>query len=300
MAQASETSPNLPIRPRRSMLYMPGSNARALDKGRYLPADSIIMDLEDAVLPENKVSARQEILNHIKEGGYGKRELIVRVNALNTPWGEEDIQIMALSGADALLLPKVDTAQQVQESAEILKNASAPDHLKIWCMMETPKGILNAKSIAESDDRVVGMLMGNEDLAKDLRARPDVDRTQLLFAMSRCIMVARAYDLAIIDGVFADIHNIDGLRQSCLQALSMGFDGKSLIHPKNIATANDVFAPTAEEINHAHAIITAFEDAQKDGNAVALLHGRLVERLHAQGATNLLEIDRMIHEMNAG
>ncbi len=286
-------------RPRRSVLYMPGSNARALDKGRNLAADSIVMDLEDAVAPDAKAGARHEILHHLQEGGYGKREIIVRVNALDTQWGEEDLRVMAHSGANALLLPKVNTAECIQKSADILLRAGAPEDLKIWCMMETPKSILNAQSIADAHPRLVGMLMGNEDLSKDLRVRPDVHRTQLMYAMSKCIIAARAYGLAIIDGVYTDVHNTDGLRISCEQALAMGFDGKSLVHPKNIDITNDVFAPSPEELDNAKAVIAAFEAAQKEGKAVALLNGKLVEHLHATEAESLISVASAIKEMEA-
>ncbi|WP_420547737.1 HpcH/HpaI aldolase/citrate lyase family protein [Curvivirga sp.] len=286
-------------RPRRSMLYMPGSNARALDKGRNLKVDTIIMDLEDAVAPEAKIEARQEILNHLKEGGYGDREIIVRVNAIDTPWGEDDLRIMAHSGAHAIMLPKVNTAKRVQKSVDILERAGAPDNLKIWCMMETPKGILNAKDIAKSHKRMAGLLLGLEDLAKDLRVKPDADRSQLQFSMQRCILAARAYGLAVIDGVYTDVHNLDGLRQSCEQALAMGFDGKSLIHPKNLDIANEVFAPSAEEISHAKDVIEAFDAAKAEKKAVALLNGKLIEGLHAKEAQRILDLYQAIQNSDS-
>ncbi len=235
-------------RPRRSVLYMPGANARALEKGRSLPADAIIMDLEDAVTPDAKEVARGQILDALAQGGYGARELIVRVNALDTPWGRDDLIAMARCGADAVLVPKVSVASDIEQALGVLDENGAPESLAVWCMMETPLAILNAKEIAGASPRLGALVMGTSDLVKDLHAAHTAMRLPLLASLSTCILAARAYGLAILDGVHLDLADDEGFAEACRQGRELGFDGKTLIHPKTLATANEIFAPSDDEI----------------------------------------------------
>jgi len=286
-------------RPRRSMLYMPGSNARALDKGRTLACDALIMDLEDAVAPDAKEQARGQIIAALAEGGYGQREIIVRTNGLDTPWGYEDIFVAARSGADAILLPKVEGPTTVHQVERILEAAGAPAHLGIWCMMETPLGILNAQDIGAASPRVAGFVMGTSDLAKDLHAVHTRERVPLQASLTHCLLVARAYDLAIVDGVHLDLDDDDGFAYSCRQGLEMGFDGKTLIHPKTIAQANEIFGPSEEDVAWSKKIIAAFEAAQADGKGVVVVDGKLVENLHVAEARRVVVLSDMIGQLEA-
>src|SRR5260221_6347676 len=229
--------------PRRSMLYMPGSNPRALEKARILPADALIFDLEDAVAPDAKAAARETIAAAVGAGGYGKRELIVRVNGFDTAWAVADLTAAAPMPVHGVLLPKVESAAQVRLALSVLDRAGAPASLAIWCMMETPLGMLHAEEIAASSPRLGGFVMGTSDLAKDLHARHTRDRLPMLTALGLCLLAARAYGLAILDGVYLDLVDDDGFAASCRQGRDLGFDGKTLIHPKTIAAANAAFAP---------------------------------------------------------
>lgn len=277
-------------RPRRSVLYMPGSNARALDKGRSLPADAMIMDLEDAVAPGAKVEARDLILDALEAGGYGHREIVIRVNGLDTPWGHDDLVMAARSKADAVLLPKVESADAVRRAEAILKAAQAPDSLAIWCMMETPRGILHAEEIADASSRLEVLVMGTSDLAKDLHCAHTEMRFPMLHSLSTCILAARAAGLAILDGVHLDLNDDDGYRKACRAGLEMGFDGKTLIHPKTIEVANEVFAPSDEDVAWARKIIAAYQDAVAEGSAVVLVDGKLIENLHVEGAERIVRL----------
>ena len=283
-------------RPRRSALYMPGSNPRALEKGRSLPADQLILDLEDAVAPDAKADARRLILEAIA-AGYGKREVLIRVNGLDSPWGYDDLKRMAGSGAHGILLPKVESADTVRKADRLLAQAGAPADLAIWCMMETPLGILNAREIATASPRMAGLVMGTSDLAKDIHARHTPDRLPMLYALNLCVLVARAYGLAVLDGVHLDLEDDAGFEIACRQGLDLGFDGKTLIHPKTIALANTVFGPTAHEVGEAEAIIDAFEQAVAEGKNLVVLNGKLVESLHVDNAKRILALARMIEEM---
>jgi len=285
------------IRPRRSSLYMPGSNARALDKGRSLPADQLILDLEDAVAPDAKVEARRLITAALAEGGYGRREILVRTNGLDSPWGYDDVKTMAGCGAHGLLLPKVESADMVRRADRLMTESGAPVDMAIWCMLETPLGILNAREIATASPRLAGFVMGTSDLAKDLHARHTPDRLPFLYALNTCVLVARAHGLVALDGVHLDLGDDAGFEASCRQGLELGFDGKTLIHPKTIEMANTVFGPTAPELAEAEAIIDAFEKAVGEGKGVVVLNGRLVENLHVDNARRLLGLARMIEEM---
>jgi citrate lyase subunit beta/citryl-CoA lyase len=269
---------------------MPGSNARALDKGRGLPADVLIMDLEDAVAPGAKVQARDLILEALEAGGYGHREIVIRVNGLDSPWGHDDLVMAARANADAVLLPKVESADMVRRAESILKAAGAPDSLAIWCMMETPRGILHAEEIADASSRLAVLVMGTSDLAKDLHCAHTEMRLPMLHSLSTCVLAARAAGLAILDGVHLDLNDDDGYRKACRTGLEMGFDGKTLIHPKTIEVANEVFAPSEEDVAWARKIIAAYHDAVAQGSAVVLVDGKLIENLHVEGAERIVRL----------
>ncbi len=285
------------VRPRRSVLYMPGSNARALEKGRSLPADGLILDLEDAVAPDAKAMARDTIATALSAGGYGGRELIVRVNGLNTPWGYDDLRMAAASGADAVLLPKVESPDAVRQAEAVLRAAGAPAGQTIWCMMETPLGILNAKEIAGASPAVGALVLGTSDLAKDLHAAHTAERLPMITSLGLCLLAARAYGLAVLDGVHLDLNDDEGFAASCRQGRELGFDGKTLIHPKTIAACNAAFAPDDEEIAQAHRIIAAHAEAAAAGKGVVLVDGKLVENLHVENAHRLVTLAEAITKL---
>ena len=278
------------IRPRRSMLYMPGANARALEKARELPADGLIFDLEDAVLPDAKAAARETIRAALRAGGYGGRELILRVNGLATEWGEDDLRLAATLPIDGVLLPKVDSGDEISRAERLLRRASAPDHVAIWAMMETPLGILQSAEIAAASGRLAGLVMGTSDLVKDLRARHTPDRLPLAASLGLAVLAARANGLAIIDGVHLDLDDEAGFEAACRQGRDFGFDGKSLIHPKTIEAANRIFGPSADEIAAARRTIAGFEEARAAGKGVVLVDGRLVEQLHVDEARRVIAL----------
>jgi len=285
-------------RPRRSILYMPGSNARALEKGRTLAADGLILDLEDAVAPDTKATARDQIATAIRDGGYGHRELIVRTNGLDSEWGRDDLVAMATVGADAILLPKVESADMIADAIAILDEAGGPNDLAIWCMMETPLGMLHAEEIAFASPRVGGFVMGTSDLAKDLKAQHTPDRVPFITSLGLCVLAARAAGIVILDGVHLDLGDDEGFATACQQGIELGFDGKTLIHPKTIAAANDAFSPTEEEVSWARRIIEAHAQAAKEGQGVVLVEGRLIENLHVESAKGLVAMAEAIDEMD--
>lgn len=287
----------LTIRPRRSVLYMPGSNARALEKGRSLAADGLILDMEDAVAPDAKQTARDQITAAIAEGGYGARELIVRTNGLDGPWGEDDLKAAANMGADAVLLPKVESKAMVDQAIAILDGAGAPADLPIWAMMETPLGMLHAEEIAFSSPRLQCLVMGTSDLAKDLRAQHTPDRIPFMTSLGLCILAARAAKIAILDGVHLDLADDDGFMASCRQGRELGMDGKTLIHPKTIAMANEAFSPSEDEIAWSKRIIEAHAEAEKEGKGVVLVDGKLIENLHVEGAKQMVAMADAITQM---
>ncbi|AVJ28040.1 HpcH/HpaI aldolase/citrate lyase family protein [Achromobacter spanius] len=281
---------NAPIRPRRSVLYMPGANARALDKARTLDADVLILDLEDAVAPDAKAQARAQVAAALREGGYGRRECIVRVNALDTPWGLDDVRAIAQAGADAVLLPKVETPAQLAALAQALDAAGAPADLPLWAMAETPLGFLRLDAIAGGHARLAAIVVGTSDLVKDLHARHTPSRNETLLARSLAVMAARAHGLAVLDGVHLDLNDDAGLQDTCRQGRDQGFDGKTLIHPRQIAAANAAFAPTLEELDTARKRLDAWKAAQAEGKGVAVVDGALVENLHASEAERVLAL----------
>lgn len=286
-------------RPRRSVLYMPGSNARALEKGRTLAADGLILDLEDAVAPDAKEMARGQIGASLKAGGYGARELIVRVNGLESPWGNDDIVAAAGFGADAILLPKVESAGAVHQAETILEASGAPQALSVWCMMETPLGMLHAEEIAEASPRVGALVMGTSDLAKDLYAAHTRDRLPMITALGLCMLAARAAGIAILDGVHLDLGDDEGFAYSCRQGKELGFDGKTLIHPKTIDVANEVFGPSEEEVEWSRTIIAAHAEAEKEGKGIVVVDGKLIENLHVLNAERVVAMAKAIRDMES-
>jgi citrate lyase subunit beta/citryl-CoA lyase len=276
------------IRPRRSLLFMPGANVRALEKARGLPADGLIFDLEDAVAPDAKPAARDAVAAALAAGGYGKRELVLRVNALDTKWGADDLRAAAACmPLNAVLLPKVETAERVRETVATLDRAGAPVGLAIWCMIETPRGVLAAAEIAAAP-RVAALVMGTSDLTKDLGALTLPDRLPLLTSLQLVLLTARAHGLTALDGVHLDLADEAGFAAACAQGRALGFDGKTLIHPKQIAPANTAFAPSADEVAQARKIIAAHEEALAAGEGIVVLDGRLVENLHVEVARRTL------------
>ncbi len=275
-------------RPRRSVLYMPGSKGRALEKARSLPADGLILDLEDAVGLAEKETARGLVAEAVRARGFGRREVVVRINGLDTQWGEADLEMAAFAGPDAILVPKVESAATVQKVASRLATLGAPERTRIWAMMETPLAMLKAPEIAAASPRLSCLVMGTNDLVKELQAEHTETRTPVLTALGLCVLAARAYKLSILDGVYNAIGDIEHLRLSCVQGREMGFDGKTLIHPAQIAVANEVFAPSAAELDLARRYVAAFGEAEVQGRGVAVVDGRLVENLHVANAKRLL------------
>jgi citrate lyase subunit beta/citryl-CoA lyase len=290
------------VRPRRSVLYMPGSNARAMEKARELPADAVILDLEDAVAPDAKAKARELIGKALKDGGFGRREVVVRVNGLDTAWWADDLAIAA-AGPDAVLVPKVSTPAQFRQVAERLAAVGAGPQLRVWAMMETPLAMLNVRDIAaaalDPAARLAAFVMGTNDLAKDTRARIVPGRAPMLPWLMTCVAAARAFGLDILDGVYNDLGNAEGFAAECRQAHDFGFDGKTLIHPQQIAPCNAAFSPAPEEVEWARKIIAAFDLPQNADKGVIQIDGRMVERLHAEMARRTVAIADAITQMQA-
>ncbi|MFY9893991.1 MAG: CoA ester lyase [Xanthobacteraceae bacterium] len=280
-------------RPRRSVLYMPGSNARALEKARELPVDAVILDLEDAVAPDAKAKARELIVRTLQHGGFGNREVLVRINGLDTAWWRDDLTIAA-ARPDALLVPKVSAPEQLREVAKHLVGVRAEVGVRLWAMMETPLAMLNAHEIAAAArdplTRLAGFVMGTNDLAKDTRARIVPGRAPMLPWLMTCVAAARAYGLDILDGVYNELGNMEGFAAECRQARDLGFDGKTLIHPQQIAPCNEAFSPAPDEVAWARKIIAAFDLPENANKGVIQIDGRMVERLHADMARRTVAI----------
>ena len=283
-----------PIRPRRSVLFLPGSNPRALEKARALPADGLIFDLEDAVAPEAKDTARTAVAAALTAGGYAPRELILRVNPLHSAWGHGDLAAAATLPIDAVLLPKVENAERVRVALDLLDALGAPPELGVWCMIETPLGVLAAADIAGASHRLGALVLGTSDLANDLRARHTKDRLPLLTALGLVLLAARAHGRAILDGVHLDLADAAGFAAACRQGREHGFDGKTLIHPQQIAPANAAFTPTAEEVARARRIIAAYAEGSATGKGAIRVEGRLVEALHVEEARRTLALAEAI------
>lgn len=270
-------------RPFRSVLYIPGSKARALDKARGLDVDAIIFDLEDAVAPDEKAAARDTLVTEMKAGGYGARAQIVRINGFDTSWGADDLAAMAEAEPEAILLPKVNSAADIVDLEARMAALPGYAETQIWAMMETPLGALNALEIARAP-RMAGFVLGTNDLAKDLNARGRADREPMITALGLSMLAARAAGIRAIDGVYNAFKDEDGLRVECAQGRDMGFDGKTLIHPAQVAIANEIFAPSEAEVDLSRRQIEAFEAAMAEGKGVAVVDGKIVENLHVETA----------------
>jgi citrate lyase subunit beta/citryl-CoA lyase len=288
----------LTSRPRRSFLYMPASNPRALEKARTLPADGLIFDLEDAVAPDAKEEARAIVAAALAQGGYGARELLLRVNALDTPWGHADLAVAATMPLHGVLLPKIENPDRVRLSVSVLDTLGAPLGLVVWCMLETPLGILYAREIAGASPRLAGLVLGTSDLTKDLHAVATRNRLPLVTSLGIALLAARAHGLAILDGVDLDLSDDEGFAAACRRGREFGFDGKTLIHPKQIAAANTAFAPSQEEIEWSRRIIAAHAEATVAGRGVVLVDGRLIENLHIENARRLVALAEEIARLS--
>ncbi len=287
-------------RPRRSVLYVPGANARAIEKARALDADALILDLEDAVAPAAKVEARARVVEALAAGGFGPRELAVRVNGLATPWGAGDLAAVGRAGADAVVLPKVESAAEVHAAEAALAAAGAPDGLALWCMIETPRGVLASAEIARASPRLACLVAGTSDLVKDLGARHTPGRLEVLTSLGLIVLAARAAGLAALDGVHLELADDAGLEASCRQGRDLGFDGKTLIHPRTIAAANRAFAPDAGELEEARRVIAAHAAAEAAGQGVVVVDGRLVEALHVAAARRRVALAEAIAARSRG
>ena len=276
------------LRPRRSVLYMPGANERALEKAKGLAADALILDLEDAVAPNAKDEARERVCAAATSGEYGRREIAIRANGIGTRWHDADVAAIAAAGPDAIVVPKIDSVDDVRAIEAALERAGAPDHTAIWAMVETPVAMLHAEEIARCSERLAVLVMGTNDLAKELRASHVPGRQPLLTGLGLCLLAARAAGKVILDGVYNDIGNAEGFLAECRQGQQLGFDGKTLIHPSQLEPCNEVFAPSPEAVADAREIIDAFEEAERDGRGVVTVNGRMIENLHVDEARRIL------------
>jgi citrate lyase subunit beta/citryl-CoA lyase len=281
------------LRPRRSALYMPSSNEKALEKAKTIAADALIFDLEDAVAPDAKPAARANAVAAARSGEYGRREITIRCNGLDTQWGADDIAAAATSGASAVVIPKIDSVATLDEVSRRLAAAGAPDSMTIWAMVETPTAIFDVRAIA-AHPRVATLVMGTNDLAKELRATQVRGRAPLLPHLATALLAAREAGKVILDGVFNDVKDLDAFRAECEQGAQMGFDGKTLIHPGQVDICNEVWAPTESDVDHARRVIAAFDEAQADGRGVITVDGRMIENLHVDNARRVLAVQAAI------
>ncbi len=285
------------VRPRRSVLYMPGANTRALEKARTLAADALIFDLEDAVAPDSKEAARANVVAAAGSKAYGKREIAIRCNGLATPWGRDDVFAIARSRADAIVVPKLENPRDATDIVAMLDAAGAPASMALWGMIETPRGFLHAEAIASASPRLACVIMGTNDLVKDLRARHTPMRLPMMAALGMAMLAARAAGVAILDGVHNDIQDAEGFLAVCRQGLEMGFDGKTLIHPGQVEPCNAVFAPTDADLAMAAKIVAGFEAARAAGKGVVTVDGRMIENLHVEQARRALALAAAIAEL---
>jgi len=281
-------------RPRRSVLYMPGANERALEKAKTIPADALILDLEDAVAPDAKPEARDRVCAAVQSGEYGAKELTIRANGIGTPWHDDDLRAIAQAGPAAVVVPKVSSAAEVHQIEAALEAAGAPDHTKIWAMLETPVAMLHAEEICAASERLTVLVMGTNDLIKELHGLRVPSRQPLLPSLGLSLLAARATGKVILDGVYNDIKDPDGFLAECRQGREMGFDGKTLIHPSQVEPCNEAFAPSADEVELARRIIAAFEEAEAEGRGVVTVDGRMIENLHVDEARRVLAVQAAI------
>ena len=286
------------IRPRRSVLYMPGSNARALDKAKTLPADGVILDLEDSVAPDAKEAAREQVVGAVKAGGFGAREVFIRINGVDTPWHADDLSAAAHAAPDVILVPKVSSSDTLELIGRRMLDMGTNHKTRVWAMIETPLAIFNILEIAaaarDSETRLAGFVMGTNDLAKDTRARLVPGRTPMLAWLSMCVAAARIHGVDILDGVYNDIGNADGFARECTQGVELGFDGKTLIHPSQIEPCNKAFSPSPADVEQARKMIAAFDLPENKGKGVVSIDGRMVERMHADMARRTVAIAEAI------
>ncbi len=280
----------------RSALYMPASNQRAMDKARDLPCDAVIFDLEDAVAPDRKETARQQVLAQLQAGGYGSRQLVVRANGIDSPWGESDLQTLAAAGVETICLPKIESAEQLHQCRDLLLASGAPKSLRLWAMIETPHGVANVESICAACPELQALLMGTTDLAHQLRTPHRSDRLGLLYALSKCVNAARMQHRVILDSVFLDIADAEAFRLDCEQGKALGFDGKTLIHPSQVDVANEVFGLSDEQLEHSRRVIDAWAAAEAEGKGVAVLDGKLVETMHVDEARRILQLSEPLEQ----
>jgi len=278
------------FKPRRSCLYMPGINERAMNKARSLPADVIIFDLEDAVAPDAKAVARESVCAQLEQGGYGRRELVVRINALETPWGRDDLAQFSDLELAAICVPKVERPEQIKAIEQAMDELGYSKSCGIWPMAETPTGVLSQRDILAASERIDALLMGTSDLARDLRLSRSAERSGLLHALSHCVLAARERGIDVLDGVHLNIKDAEGFRKQCLQGRELGFDGKTLIHPAQVEPCNELFSPSADEVERAGRLLEAWNTARAEGKGVAVLDGQLIEILHVEEAQRLLAV----------
>lgn len=282
------------FRPRRSVLYMPASNARALEKARSIPCDGLILDLEDAVAPDAKPAAREAACAAAASGGYGAREVTIRVNGADTEWHADDLKAACEAGPDAVVVPKVSSADAVLQLVEAMAGLDAPEHTKLWAMVETPAAMLHAEEIAAASDRLTVLVMGTNDLVKELYAEHVPGRQPVLPGLGLALLAARATGKAILDGVFNDVKDTDGFLAECRQGRELGFDGKTLIHPGQVAGANEAFAPSPRAVEEARGVLAAW---QAGGSGVVTYNGRMIENLHVESARRTLSIHEAIQQL---
>ncbi len=289
------------IRPRRSLLFMPGSNARALEKARNLPADGIILDLEDSVAPDAKAMARDQIAQAIAAGGFGKREVLIRTNSLDSPWLTDDIAMAGKARPDGILVPKISSVEDIAAIADRLVEVKADPSIRVWAMIETARAVLHAEELAATSrdpkNRLAGFVFGPNDISRETRIRMQPGRAAMIPMITHCILATRLHGLEILDGPYSDFSNVDGFGQECAQGRDLGFDGKTLIHPGQIVACNTIFTPPEEEVARARKIIAAFERPENASRGAIQLDGGMVERLHAEMARRTIAIADAIAAM---
>ncbi len=281
----------------RSVLYMPGANRRAMDKARTLPCDAVVFDLEDAVAPDMKELAREQILAQLQAGGYGARRLVVRANSIDSPWGEADLKHLAAAGVATICLPKIDSAERLLRSVGLLRESGAVVGFKVWAMIETPQGVANVEEICAACDELEALLMGTTDLAHQLRIPHRADRLGLLYALSKSVNAARMHDRVILDSVFLNIQDSEAFRLDCEHGHALGFDGKTLIHPSQIEITNEIYGLSEAQLEHSLRVIAAWEEAEAAGKGVAVLDGKLVETMHVDAARRILALTQSLKQL---